>query len=227
MFENRSYQAELLDSDLIPREDLYQNLHELNFINTWLGGHDITIAGIKKFLHVLNNAIIADVGCGGGDNLKAIAKWARKKGITIKLIGIDLKQDCVDFATENCKDFPEISFIQSDYRLVKQEFDIIMSALFCHHLNDQQMVEYLQWCNTYSRKGFFINDLQRHPLAYYSIKYLTGLFSKSYLVKNDAALSVWRGFSRSELTTFLKHTEIKNAQIQWKWAFRYLIFANK
>lgn len=225
MFEKRSYQAELLDADFIPKEDLYQNLRELNFINTWLGGHDITIAGLKKIKHVLENATIADVGCGGGDNLKAIAKWARKKGIALKLVGIDLKQDCVDFAKENCKDFPEISFIQSDYRHVKQEFDIIMSALFCHHLNDKQMVEYLQWCQKYSRKGFFINDLQRHPLAYYSIKYLTALFSKSYLVKNDAALSVWRGFKNDELKNMLAQANIKNAQIQWKWAFRYLIYS--
>jgi len=227
MFKLRSYQPELLDATDIPTQDLYQNLRELNFINTWLGGHDITLAGIKLFEGILPNSTIADVGCGGGDNLKAIANWARKKEISVKLIGIDLKKDCIDFARKNCKDFPEISFIESDYRLVEQEFDIIISALFCHHLNDAQMVEYLQWCQKYGRKGFFINDLQRHPLAYYSIKYLTALFSNSYLVKNDAPLSVWRGFTKNELKDLLLKAEIENWQIQWKWAFRYLISSNK
>lgn len=227
MFKSRSYQPELLDSDDIPTQDLYQNLRELNFINTWLGGHDITTAGIEKFKQVLKNATIADIGCGGGDNLKAIAKWARKRNISIKLVGIDLKKDCIDFARENCKDFPEISFIESDYRLVDQEFDVIMSALFCHHLNDTQMVAYLEWCQKYARKGFFINDLQRHPLAYYSIKYLTALFSKSYLVKNDAPLSVIRGFSKQELEKMLNEAEVKKNQIEWKWAFRYLISSSK
>ena len=106
MWNPRSYEAELLDAEGIPKEDLYQNLRELNFINTWLGGHDITIAGLKHFLNAEGNfnipITIADVGCGGGDNLKAIAKWARKKNLKVQLVGIDLKQDCVDFAKKNC-----------------------------------------------------------------------------------------------------------------------------
>ena len=78
-----------------------------------------------------------------------------------------------------------------------------------------------------AEKGFFIADLHRHPLAYYSIKWLTGLFSKSYLVKNDAPLSVLRGFSRKEWESLLTKAGIKNYSIRWKWAFRWLIIVEK
>ena len=78
-----------------------------------------------------------------------------------------------------------------------------------------------------AEKGFFIADLHRHPLAYYSIKLLTGLFSKSYLVKNDAPLSVLRGFSRKEWEALLAQPGIKNYSIRWKWAFRWLIIVEK
>lgn len=227
MWKPRSYEAELLDADDIPKEDLYQNLRELNFINTWLGGHDITLAGLRFFLEDKKNwpssVSIADVGCGGGDNLKVIAKWARKQNLKIQLVGIDLKQDCIDFAKANCKDFPEIRFVTSDYRLVEDQYDIILSALFCHHLNDKQLVHYLKWSKAHSRIGFFINDLQRHPLAYFSIKYLTRAFSSSYLVKNDAALSVNRGFLKRELKKSLEEALLDKVEIQWKWAFRYLV----
>ena len=58
-------------------------------------------------------------------------------------------------------------------------------------------------CMETAKHGFFINDLHRHPLAYHSIRILTSLFSKSYLVKNDAPLSVLRGFKKKELEDLL------------------------
>jgi hypothetical protein len=76
--------------------------------------------------------------------------------------------------------------------------------------------------------GFFINDLHRHPLAYHSIKWITKIFSKSYLVKNDAPLSVLRGFKRKEWKGLFQQAGIDNYELQWKWAFRWLIVsANK
>jgi hypothetical protein len=71
--------------------------------------------------------------------------------------------------------------------------------------------------------GFFINDLQRNAFAYHAIRAITRLFSQSYLVKNDAPLSVARGFHKDEWTAILKKAGLENYTIEWKWAFRYLI----
>jgi hypothetical protein len=71
--------------------------------------------------------------------------------------------------------------------------------------------------------GFFVNDLHRHPFAYYSIKWLTKFFSKSYLVKNDAPLSVLRGFKRKELEVLSHQSSVEKISINWKWAFRWLL----
>jgi hypothetical protein len=54
-FKNRSYQAELLDNDEIPTEDLYRNLQELDFINSYLGGHKVILQGIKYFINSIQN----------------------------------------------------------------------------------------------------------------------------------------------------------------------------
>jgi hypothetical protein len=74
-----------------------------------------------------------------------------------------------------------------------------------------------------SQLGFFINDLHRHWMAYYSIKLLTRLFSKSYLVKNDAPLSVHRGFKKKEWNAIFTEAGIRNFSCKWRWAFRWLI----
>lgn len=203
-------------------------MRELDTINTLLGGHAITIAGLKNFYKEIkkDHITVCEIGCGGGDNLKAIYNWCNKNNISVKPIGIDINADCISYAKENSADIPGIEFIVSDYRLANFDTgkpDIIFSSLFTHHLNDKEFAEMLQWSAENSTTGFFINDLHRHFLAYYSIKLLTAVFSKSYLVKNDAPLSVLRGFCRQEVNKLLRFSGITNYTIEWKWAFRWLI----
>ncbi len=226
--DRRSYQKELLDRNDIPFEDIALNMKELNFINTYLGGHSITLNGLKKLISATQfrnrELIICEMGCGGGDNLQVISDWCRKNNIQLRTIGIDINPDCIAYASSIFKD-PSADWLSSDYRMVKFEVkpDIIFSSLFCHHFDDEQMIEILLWMKEQSRLGFFINDLHRHSLAFYSIKWLTRVFSKSYLVKNDAPLSVTRGFKRSELKSFLNKAGVIDYTINWKWAFRWLI----
>lgn len=228
MLNQRSYRKELLDADEIPAEDLYRNLRELDFINTYLGGHAVTTAGLAALLngdHTRNYRIL-DIGSGGGDTLRYVAKWGRQHGYTLSLTGVDLKTDCIQFATQESSAFPEITFIRSDYRDIGQlglSFDIVISSLFCHHLDDEAFVSLLSWMQAHAQLGFIVNDIHRHPFAYYSIKWLTAAFSRSYLVKNDAALSVQRAFSRQEIVHFLAQAGIHHYTLQWKWAFRWLL----
>ena len=74
-FKQRSPLKELLDSDTIPFEDIKRNMVELNTINTLLGGHSITLKGVNALWNDAHTAtpIICEIGCGGGDNLYAIA----------------------------------------------------------------------------------------------------------------------------------------------------------
>lgn len=226
--QKRSYKKELLDNDDIPFEHIRQNMQELSIINTKLGGHAITINGIKILSEDIigKKAItICEIGCGGGDNLKAIDTFCKKNNIVAAFIGIDIKKECIDFARQQ---YPEIdaTWIINDYRFAdfkNAKPDIIFSSLFCHHFTEAEIVSMLHWMKANAAAGFFINDLHRHMLAYYSIKWITSVFSKSYLVKNDAPLSVARGFKKNEWEDIFKTAVIKNYTITWKWAFRHLI----
>jgi ubiquinone/menaquinone biosynthesis C-methylase UbiE len=225
----RSNKKELLDRDDIPFEDIKKNMQELDFINTWLGGHAITISGAKKLWKGEKNLHICEIGCGGGDNLRAIHNWGIKNHLTIKFTGIDINPHCIEFAKIRNTDITNTQFICSDFKLVKFETqpDIIFSSLFCHHFEDEALQEQLRWCYEQSKIGFFINDLHRHFLAYYSIKWLTQVFSKSYLVKNDASLSVQRGFVRKDWLKYFSNLPFMQPLIHWRWAFRWLIIVKK
>jgi SAM-dependent methyltransferase len=230
-FSKRSYVPELLDDPAVPFEDIRLNMQELEFINTRLGGHAITLKGILSLMGNRNNIHICEIGCGGGDNLKAIEKYCLKMNVDARFTGIDIKDTCIRFARENTSGIRNIDFICSDYRDVKftNKPDIIFSSLFCHHFTDNQVIDIIEWKYQYSKLGFFINDLHRHPMAYHSIRLLSRAFSKSYLVKNDAPLSVQRGFTRSDWKRIFADVDIlgMTPNIQWKWAFRWLITVSK
>jgi SAM-dependent methyltransferase len=223
----RSYQQELLDRTDIPFDDIKRNMQELELINSRLGGHQITLRGLKRLLKACSpdqSIHIAEIGCGGGDNLAIIKRFCKRKKITTQLTGIDINPACTGFAKSK-KENSGIKFVASDYSkaVFEKKPEIIFSSLFSHHFTDEGVVEILKWMNENSSTGFFINDLHRHWLAYYLIKWLTKFFSKSYLVKNDAPLSVQRGFRRKEWKDLLHNSGIAGYSIRWQWAFRWLI----
>lgn len=225
----RSSQKEIMDGENISFEDMAQTLKELNTINTHLGGHTITRKGFKKLVQGQSSLSVCEIGCGGGDNLFDIYKYCRQKNITVSCTGIDMNRECIAFAKQRYPQLP-CQWICSDYAAVNfgiKKPDIIFSSLFCHHFTNEQLVKNLQWLQQNSRKGFFINDLHRHWLAYYMIKYITRFFSKSYLVKNDACISVARSFRKKDWCQLFSEAGIINYSIRWQWAFRYLVICKQ
>lgn len=224
MFKERSSKKELLDADNILDEDLYQNLKELDVINALLGGYKMTFNALEKVLDKDKKYTIVDIGSGGGDTLKRIYKWNQTKKYDLHLYGIDLKQTCVNYSV-GINANPEINFICDDYRNIYKHLpkvDIIHACLFCHHLTDKEIIELIKFSQT-NKSTLIINDLERNAFAHYSIKYLTRFLSNSYLVKNDAPLSVLRGFKKKEWERLIQESGAKFYTINYKWAFRHEI----
>lgn len=226
MFKKRSLEKELLDNEAIPTQDLFQNLKELEIINKTLGGFKVSGLGLKATITDKNRTYtVVDIGCGGGDFLKFGATWAKKNNYQLKLVGVDIKDTCITYAKKYCEGYEEISLIQDDFRNLingHNKPDIIHASLFFHHLEESEIKTFIEEIIG-NKITLIINDLDRHPLAYYGIKLLTSLFSKSYLVKNDAPLSVLRGFKSKEWEEKLKNIPNISYKIKNIWAFRHLI----
>jgi 2-polyprenyl-3-methyl-5-hydroxy-6-metoxy-1,4-benzoquinol methylase len=233
LFSSRSNQDEIMDDLRCSGEVVNQTLRELEFINKWLGGNTITINGVNALLkkQPVNQVKLADLGCGSGDMLKLISRWLHLRQISATLTGIDANPYIVEHAKKNCAEDSSIELLTENIltdQFQSKKFDIIIATLFFHHFTSEQLVIILRQLAKQVRIGIVINDLHRHPLAYYSIKLLTTLFSKSAMVKYDAPLSVLRGFTRSELVKLLEEAGITTYTLKWKWAFRWqlVIFCN-
>ena len=222
----RSREEELLDQPGIPAADLRRNLDELDTINRWLGGHRATLVGLQKLMTDPSKTYrIIDFGCGGGDTLREIHTWAIRKGLKVHLTGLDFLPHAIEHAKETCAGIPDMEWVCTDFRAFEPEvkYDIAICSLFCHHFYDDSLTELLQKMRSVATHVVVINDLHRHWFAWFGIALLTTLFSRSHLVKNDAKLSVAKGFLRSEWEQFFRQTGISSYRIHWIWAFRHLI----
>jgi SAM-dependent methyltransferase len=226
-FKYRSEKPELLDGPNISKDLLFLNLRELDFINRILGGHAISLNGIKKLVTDKNKVYhIVDLGCGSGDTMQYIADWAIQKGYRVKLTGVDRNPDVISYMNDYCREYPEISGIVADYRdflKMGTPVDIVYCSLFCHHLKDDELSELFSYFRQYAKTGFVINDLHRHWMAYFGVKMITSLLNGSVLSKNDGPVSVLRAFKSQELNALLQIAGIRNFSVRWKWAFRYLV----
>lgn len=227
----RSNEKEYLDNSHIETKDLYRNLVELDIINKQLGGYAASRKGLTAILNAKKPiSTILDIGFGGGDSIKQLSKISDQKKLNLFFYGVDLKIDCVNYANDNLSALKNKQLICDDYRNISAELlkkiDLIHCSLFLHHLKNEEIVELFKFGKA-NNCILLANDLQRNWFAYYSIKLLTALFSKSYLVKNDAPISVKRGFKKSELLSLLKDAGYKNYSVQWSWAFRYIVIAKE
>lgn len=207
MFKYRSTEPERIDTgDYSPAE--YQLfLKEIAFINRFLGDG----RALKKSLfreiarHTAKEFSLLDVGCGGGELLQITSEFARRQNKRALLVGLDLNAVATEAAKKKLIDVPELTIMRGDaFRLpfASNSFDYVISSLFLHHLDDQQIPLALNEMSRIARQGAFVIDLDRSRVAYYLYKFFCFVFRISPLVTEDGALSVKKGFRRSEITLY-------------------------
>lgn len=228
-FSQRSTQDELMDDPDAPEKELWQNLRELEVINKYLGGYRVVLEGLNK-LDLPKETSVMDLGSGGGDTLRAIADWMNKRQRTARLTGIDYNPVMTAYATQHSKYYPAITFRTLDIfdeALTAEKADVVTCSLFCHHFAHDSLVKLIRRMRELCIEAIVINDLHRHWFAYYSIKMITGICSKTYMVKHDAALSVARAFTRKDWEQVMRDAGISQYELTWKWAFRWLLIIPK
>ncbi|SDH27613.1 methyltransferase domain-containing protein [Mucilaginibacter sp. P25] len=225
----RTDMLEIMDDFDLPSAEINPVLEGLGKMNALFGGHKSIIGSLKK-LPIYNGYSVIDWGCGGGDTLIAIAKWAESKQIDLNLNGVDAAQAAINYARKQAMDYNNINFIQADVideaYLIKPA-DVIICSLFTHHFDDDRWIKLIKNMQASAQKGIIITDLHRHWLLYHAIVFITHVFTRSAMAQNDGPLSVKRGFKRYELLALLKKAQIDNFKLTWRWPFRWELIIYK
>jgi len=161
---------------------------------------------------------ILDVGSGGGDTLRAIARWAASRSLAVELTGIDLNP----YSTRAAQEFSardslaaRIDFVTADVFTYTPgpAPDIVLSALFTHHLSTPDIVRFLRWMEVHARLGWFINDLHRSRRAAFWFRFLPILFSWHPFIQSDGPISLRRAFTAEDWLHMLGQAHITEADI--------------
>jgi hypothetical protein len=192
--------------------DEFSNTSSTNAVGEIPSG--VTRSGVTRSGVTRSGVTRSGVTRSGATRSGATRSGATRSGVTIQLKS---QPSAITYVTENIFEFEP-----------DQPVDIIISSLFTHHLTNAQIVEFLRWMNSRARKGWFINDLHRHIIPYYFIKFSTALFSCNRLVRNDAAVSVARAFTRADWQRLINEAGLDSkVRVQWFFPFRLCISCNK
>lgn len=230
-FSKRATGPELMDDLDAVGPDLQQALRELDGINYVLGGNYVTLNALSQLLGkqpAQQTFSVADLGCGSGDMLRRIRRLLERRGLQATLTGFDANPNVVSFAVDHtpttCRiSYEPVNIFSKEFR--QHRFDIVVATLFYHHFTGRDLIEFFKSLKHQVSVGIIINDIHRHWFAYYSIKWLTKMFSRSSMVKHDAPVSVLRAFRRKELETILRDAGWTRYRIKWCWAFRWQVVA--
>jgi 2-polyprenyl-3-methyl-5-hydroxy-6-metoxy-1,4-benzoquinol methylase len=222
-FKRRSTQSELMDQGGISFAEFHHCLKNLEVINTLTLAYRPTLKWMKGFI-TSDSLCIVDVGSGSGDMLRRIERLASRYHHSVSLTGVDLnhfsKKSALLSSPQTSINYETADIFSYESR---DPVDVILCSQFTHHLNDDDLVHFLHWIDSHAGKGWFINDLHRHPIPYYFIKIATAMFSRNRLIRHDAALSVARSFTRREWQDLLAKAGITGAKISWFFPFRLCV----
>jgi SAM-dependent methyltransferase len=169
----RSTETEWLDGAGADGAELEFFLRDLARFNGAMLGHRAVMTWLRC---ATKNAprdrplTLIDIGCGYGDLLRAIRRWSRKRGLPLRLIGLDCSRETVRIAQAASADADGIEYrVGNVFEFRPPEpIDFVVSSLLTHHLSDEEIVKFLGWMEMTARKGWLVYDLQRHVVPFFS-----------------------------------------------------------
>jgi 2-polyprenyl-3-methyl-5-hydroxy-6-metoxy-1,4-benzoquinol methylase len=227
-FAVRSTEQEQMEAPGIAEQTLVDVLGDLARANTLTFARPATMGWLARATKSLPRGAaftLLDVGYGQGDMLRVIWRWAKRRGLEPRLTGVDLSPwsaSAAEAATDPAWGIRYVTGDVFDYRPAEPT-DFVISSLVAHHMPDDVLVRFIDWMDANARRGWFINDLHRHPLAYYAFMALSQATLMHPMVQHDGLVSVTRAFTKADWEQFLAKSDAPRDQIEVAWRFPFRI----
>jgi len=231
-FAHRAQLTELIDGPC-PRDELRPCLRDVARLNRWFLGYRPTLEWLASFapLASARPVRIVDVGCGYGDGLRRIEHWTHARGINAELTGIDINPDTIAIATEATPPMSRIRWIATDVFAYQpaEPVDFVVSALFTHHLAEDNLIRFLQWMEGLAAHGWFINDLARAAASYHLLSIFSKVARLHPFVQHDGPVSFARAFVPTDWRRMCTAAgfDDRTVTIEGYWPARLCVARNK
>ncbi len=204
---------------------LEEDLRHLRTINRTLGAYRGLLRCLARWAkdNKVRSFSILDVGTGSGDIPVTLVRWARRRGIPVRVVGLEPNPVTARLARAETKEFPEISIVIGDAfypPLSPSSFDFVFTSQVLHHFSDEEIIVLLRTWKTLARRGIIVSDLIRHPLAYMGILIFTRLLTRNPLTRNDGPLSVRRALTLGEWKDLFNRAAVAPFDLRHLFPFR-------
>jgi ubiquinone/menaquinone biosynthesis C-methylase UbiE len=220
--------AEWMDAPDADPIELRRSLDFIRRINNALGYTKTSITYLKKFSRTWQpgqHIRILDVATGSADIPRAALTWGKSAGFDLRLTGIDFHPKTIRIAAEET---PGMKLVQANalsLPFADASFDYVMTALFLHHLSDEETIAVLKEMNRVAARGVIVCDLLRNRRAYAWISLFT-LFSIP-MVKHDGRASVAHAFTKNEILKLAAAAGLDYATYHRHFGHRFVIVGER
>ena len=142
------------------------------------------------------------------------------------ICGVDVSPCAVRFAQQKAESCgADVSFETADALTdgLPEGYDVIVSSLFLHHLEDGHAQRLLHVMASAARHLVVVNDLVRHGLNLLMVQVAARLVTRSDVVHVDGARSVRAAFTRQEVRELAKAAGLDGATVKLCFPCRFLL----
>jgi SAM-dependent methyltransferase len=219
----RAIAEELMDADDLDPATYAEVVGDLATVNIVTMAGRPTLDFLTRATRGMTSFRLLDVGFGDGDMLRRIARWARKRGLAADLTGVDLNPRSALAATAHTPADLGIRYVTGDYAgLAGGNWDFVVSSLVAHHMTHAQLIAFLRFMDSETRRGWLVNDLHRHGFAHWGFPILARIAGWHRIVRLDGTLSIARSYRPSEWPPILAEAGVE-ARIYRAFPFRLCV----
>ncbi len=216
---------EKMDDPTCDSERLRNTYAQFGAVNALVSGWEGTYKRlIRPFAAARAITHLLDVGSGGGDIPRKLAKWAARDGINLKITAIDPDERATAYAKAH--PHPEVTFrclSTSDLCRAGKTFDLVISNHLLHHLSTEELRTMCRESAQLSRGLVIHKDIERADLGYVGFAALTSPFFRNSFITQDGLTSIRRSYTREELHHVAQDIEMQGWRVERSFPFHLLL----
>ncbi len=167
-----------------------------------------------------------DVATGGGDVPIRLWHRAQRAGLDVELVGCDRSERALEFARRQAdRARASVRFFHWDILQgpPPERFDVVISSLFLHHLEEDQAVQVLRDLARTVDGQVLIDDLRRSRLGWCLAQIACRVLTSSPVVHFDGPVSVAGAFTCAEAFDLATRAGLTGATVRRRFPFRFLL----
>ena len=197
---------EILDSDACSPADVEISMRDMGRVNRWFGGVATTQKMVERAAEATGakHLSLLEVAAGSGEVPEMVQQRLARRGITLDVTLLDRARSHLPRGNPNVVgDALVLPFGDG-------AFDLVSCSLFAHHLNAQQLAQFVREGLRVSRRAVLINDLIRHPL-HLALAFAGYPIMRSRVAWLDGLTSVRRAYVPDEILSVIASALSANA----------------